>query len=36
MMDWGWRIPFFAAPLGLFGLYIRLKLEETPAFKEHG
>ncbi|MCA1177632.1 MULTISPECIES: glycine betaine/L-proline transporter ProP [unclassified Pantoea] len=36
MMDWGWRIPFFlAAPLGLFGLYIRLKLEETPAFKEH-
>lgn len=36
MMSWGWRIPFFlAAPLGLFGLYIRLKLEETPAFKEH-
>ncbi|UVC31951.1 glycine betaine/L-proline transporter ProP [Pantoea sp. SOD02] len=36
MMDWGWRVPFFlAAPLGLFGLYIRLKLEETPAFKDH-
>jgi len=36
MHSWGWRIPFFlAAPLGLFGLYIRLKLEETPAFKEH-
>ncbi len=36
MLDWGWRIPFFlAAPLGIFGLYIRLKLEETPAFKEH-
>ncbi|HBC81056.1 MAG TPA: proline/glycine betaine transporter ProP [Escherichia sp.] len=35
-LDWGWRIPFFlAAPLGLFGLYIRLKLEETPAFKDH-
>jgi len=36
MLEWGWRVPFFlAAPLGLFGLYIRLKLEETPAFKEH-
>jgi MHS family proline/betaine transporter-like MFS transporter len=36
LLDWGWRIPFFiAAPLGLFGLYIRLKLEETPAFQKH-
>ncbi|PQK91312.1 glycine betaine/L-proline transporter ProP [Pantoea ananatis] len=36
MMSWGWRVPFFiAAPLGLFGLYVRLKLEETPAFKQH-
>ncbi|WP_029684921.1 glycine betaine/L-proline transporter ProP [Tatumella saanichensis] len=36
MLDWGWRIPFFiAAPLGLFGLYLRLKLEETPAFQQH-
>ncbi|OON40712.1 MFS transporter [Izhakiella australiensis] len=36
MLSWGWRIPFFiAAPLGLFGLYIRLKLEETPAFQKH-
>lgn len=36
MLDWGWRIPFFvSAPLGVFGLYIRLKLEETPAFKAH-
>ena len=25
LLSWGWRIPFFiAAPLGLFGLYIRL------------
>jgi MHS family proline/betaine transporter-like MFS transporter len=33
--DWGWRIPFFVAgPLGLIGLYMRLKLEETPAFKK--
>lgn len=32
---WGWRIPFFiAGPLGLIGLYMRLKLEETPAFKK--
>ncbi|MBS61791.1 MFS transporter [Salinisphaera sp.] len=30
---WGWRIPFLcAAPLGLFGLYLRLKLEDSPAF----
>ncbi|MCU5775389.1 glycine betaine/L-proline transporter ProP [Erwiniaceae bacterium BAC15a-03b] len=36
LLNWGWRIPFFiAAPLGLFGLYIRLKLEETPAFQKH-
>ncbi|MET9494102.1 glycine betaine/L-proline transporter ProP [Streptomyces sp. NPDC006552] len=33
--DWGWRIPFFiAGPLGLIGLYMRLKLEETPAFQK--
>ncbi|MFD9310041.1 MFS transporter, partial [Streptomyces goshikiensis] len=33
--DWGWRIPFFiAGPLGLIGLYMRMKLEETPAFKK--
>ncbi len=31
MADWGWRIPFLAAaPLGLIGLYLRLKLDETP------
>ena len=30
---WGWRLPFLlAAPLGLVGLYIRLRLEETPEF----
>lgn len=34
MMSWGWRIPFLmAAPLGLIGLYIRLNLNETPAFR---
>ena len=33
---WGWRIPFLVAgPLGLLGLYMRLKLEETPAFQAY-
>ncbi|MFC4085308.1 MFS transporter [Amycolatopsis samaneae] len=31
---WGWRIPFFVAlPLGLIGLYLRSKLEDTPEFR---
>ncbi|HET6504775.1 MAG TPA: MFS transporter [Amycolatopsis sp.] len=31
---WAWRIPFFIAlPLGLIGLYLRSKLEDTPEFK---
>ncbi|MGH8779186.1 glycine betaine/L-proline transporter ProP [Paraburkholderia sp.] len=35
LLSWGWRVPFLiAGPLGLVGLYIRLKLEETPAFKK--
>lgn len=34
LLSWGWRIPFLVAgPLGLIGLYIRMKLEETPAFE---
>lgn len=34
MVDWGWRIPFLiAAPLGFIGLYLRGRLEETPAFE---
>lgn len=33
--SWGWRIPFFVAgPLGAIGLYVRLKLEDTPAFQK--
>lgn len=33
MAAWGWRVPFLvAAPLGLIGLYLRLRLDETPAF----
>ncbi|MFD2417691.1 MFS transporter [Amycolatopsis pigmentata] len=32
--SWAWRIPFFIAlPLGLIGLYLRTKLEDTPEFK---
>ncbi|WP_058044292.1 MFS transporter [Streptomyces roseifaciens] len=35
MTDWGWRIPFLVAgPLGLVGLYLRMKLEDTPAFQK--
>lgn len=33
--SWGWRIPFIAsALLVMVGLYVRLSIEETPAFKE--
>lgn len=33
-MVWGWRIPFIASALLVFvGLYIRLKLHESPAFQ---
>lgn len=32
-MAWGWRIPFLASTALVFvGLYVRLRLEETPAF----
>jgi len=32
---WGWRIPFLAsAVLVVIGLYVRLKLEETPVFTQ--
>jgi metabolite-proton symporter len=32
--EWGWRTPFLASALLVFvGLYVRLKLEETPAFQ---
>jgi MHS family proline/betaine transporter-like MFS transporter len=35
MLDWGWRVPFLvAAPLGFIGLYLRLRLDETPAFQK--
>ena len=32
--SWGWRIPFWVAlPLGLIGVYLRMKLEDTPEFR---
>ncbi|MQA03793.1 MAG: MFS transporter [Streptosporangiales bacterium] len=31
---YGWRLPFlFALPLALVGLYLRMKIEETPEFR---
>ncbi|MQQ99947.1 MFS transporter [Glaciimonas soli] len=33
LKSWGWRIPFiFSAVLVIVGLYVRLKLHESPAF----
>ncbi|WP_329492895.1 glycine betaine/L-proline transporter ProP [Kitasatospora herbaricolor] len=35
LLSWGWRLPFLiAGPLGLIGLYLRMRLEETPAFRK--
>jgi metabolite-proton symporter len=32
---WGWRVPFIASALLVFvGLYVRLRIHETPAFKK--
>ncbi|WPB88170.1 MFS transporter [Streptomyces malaysiensis] len=34
MLSWGWRVPFLiAAPVGLVGLFVRLKLSDTPEFE---
>lgn len=34
-MDWGWRLPFLGSAVLVFmGLWVRLKLTETPAFKQ--
>lgn len=33
LADWGWRIPFLIAlPLGLIGVYLRRRLDESPLF----
>jgi MHS family proline/betaine transporter-like MFS transporter len=35
MASWGWRVPFLVAiPLGYIGMYLRVKMEETPIFEE--
>ncbi|MEO3830258.1 MFS transporter [Actinomadura sp. B10D3] len=35
METWGWRIPFLISlPLGLVGLYIRRRLDESPEFED--
>src|SRR3546814_19485984 len=35
MHEWGWRIPFLiAGPIGLIGMYVRSKMEDTPIFRE--
>jgi MHS family proline/betaine transporter-like MFS transporter len=34
MEQWGWRVPFLlAGPLGIFGLWLRIHLPESPAFE---
>ncbi len=34
-VEWGWRVPFLLSSLlVLVGLYVRLKVEETPMFRE--
>ena len=34
LLAWGWRVPFLLSAVVVFvGLYIRLKLEETPEFR---
>jgi MHS family proline/betaine transporter-like MFS transporter len=35
MTSWGWRIPFLVGlPLGAIGLYLRLRMEDSPVFRE--
>lgn len=35
MHDWGWRAPFLiAGPMGLVGMYLRSRMEDTPIFRE--
>lgn len=32
LVSWGWRLPFFVAlPLGFVGIYLRMRLGDTPA-----
>lgn len=35
LSPWGWRLPFLLAlPMGLGALWLRLRLDETPTFRE--
>jgi MHS family proline/betaine transporter-like MFS transporter len=35
MLSWGWRIPLLlSAPFGLLALFLRLRLEESPAYEQ--
>ncbi len=35
LVSWGWRLPFFVAlPLGFVGIYLRMRLGDTPAFRQ--
>jgi MHS family proline/betaine transporter-like MFS transporter len=37
LASWGWRLPFLAAaPLALIGLYMRLRIPDSPAFHDAG
>lgn len=34
MQEWGWRVPFLiAGPVGIVGLWLRTRLEDTPQFR---
>jgi len=34
LYSWGWRLPFLVAlPLGLVGLFLRLRMEDTPEYR---
>jgi MHS family proline/betaine transporter-like MFS transporter len=35
MLNWGWRIPFLlGVPLALVALYMRLRIDESPAYEQ--
>jgi MHS family proline/betaine transporter-like MFS transporter len=35
MLAWGWRIPLLlGAPFGVFALWLRLRIEESPAYEQ--
>jgi MHS family proline/betaine transporter-like MFS transporter len=37
MLHWGWRVPFLlGVPLALITLFMRLRIDESPAFEELG